>query len=118
MNEGKKLHCIPDVSIPPPYPPPGLGTVCYPFGSDDLNFETPIAIQLKKISLDRKDSELSYFYNSKVLNAEHIRKTNKSTGRYCGTCSESTSVIHPKGHVFLHFHTSSKTYRMNAPIDT
>ena len=117
MNKGKKLHCLPDVSFPSPYPPPGLGTVYYPFKSDDLNFETPVAIQLKKISLDRKESELSYIYNSKVINAEHIKKTNSSTGRYRGIFSESTSVIHPKGRVFFHYHTSSKTYQMNAPVD-
>ena len=117
MSEERKLHCLPDVSIPPPYPPPGLGTVCYPFGSDNLNFETPVAIQYKKISLDRKKSELSYFHNNKVSNAEHIRKTNASIARYCDICSESTSVIHPNGQVFFHSHTSSKTYRMNAPTD-
>ena len=90
---------------------------CLVLFHDDLNFETPVAIQLKKISLDRKESELSYFNNSKVIKSEYIKKTNSSTGRYCGICSESTSVIHPKGHIFFYSHTSSKTYRMNAPVD-
>ena len=57
MIEPDKLFLLPDISVPPPAPPPVYGTVSYPFHSDELSLETPVALPRKKISLDRKAAE-------------------------------------------------------------
>ena len=104
---------LPDTSIPPPALPAEYGSLKYPGVSDKLAPWIPAEEQMLRISMCWKEMEREEERESRMIGRELFRIRNQDLGaKYCKICSE-----YKNGSLTFHTHTSSRQYRMSAPMD-
>ena len=109
------LTCLPDLSLPPPKPPIGLGTLLYPREMLEFVRKPSVPSQMRIFSLGRRTQEKRLFLANKAANYQEFRDQHDHLRRYCRTCSETTSMVRTELDVpVLHSHHSSLAYRLNA----
>lgn len=103
---------FPDITKRPPTVPCAIGSKMYP--REVFKNDLPVAVQMRVISLRRRNTESQNFFNNKHEQYLDFREYYGATFNYCSICSEFVSRKRKEMKLVTHVHHSSLNYRINS----